>query len=133
MKVTRTQELEARRSVLLRQLRKAGPLVEGSIAMVPRKCGSKSCPCAQGVVKHQAMILCKKVGGRSVAIYVPKDLWSTVRAWNREHKRLKRVLKELSEINEQIIRSHVGEKRRAARVSTSLKFVGPEPSGGTGR
>jgi hypothetical protein len=128
MNTTPTTELEAQRAVLLRQLRQAGPLVEGSIAMVPRKCGSKSCTCAQGAVKHQAMILCKKVDGRSVATYVPKDLWSKVRAWNREHKKIKRLLKELSEINERIIRNHVGDKRRAMRVRKSLKVVGHEDS-----
>lgn len=125
-----TEELEAQRAVLLRQLRQAGPLVEGSIAMVPRKCGSASCPCAQGVVKHQAMILCKKVAGRSVATYVPKELWTQVRAWNREHKKIKRVLKEISRIDEQIIRNHVGDKRAVAAVRKSLKVVGPEMSGG---
>jgi hypothetical protein len=129
MNTTPTRELEAQRAVLLRQLRQAGPLVEGAIAMVPRKCGSQSCPCAHGVVKHRAMILCKKTDGRSVATYVPKDLWSTVREWNREHKKIKRVLKELSEINEQIIRNYVGDKRRAAGVRKSLTVVGQESSG----
>lgn len=118
--------MEAQRAVLLRQLRRAGLAIEGSIAMVARKCGSKSCPCAQGVVKHQAMILCKKVNGRSVATYVPKALWSQVRAWNREHKKIKRVLKDLSTIGEKLIRNHVGDRRRAARVRKSLKVVGQE-------
>jgi hypothetical protein len=118
-----TLELEAQRAVLLRQLRQAGPLVEGSIAMVARKCGSQGCPCAQGVVKHQAMILCKKVAGHSVATYVPKALWEQVRAWNREHQKIKRVLKELSEINEQIVRNYVGDRRRAVRVRQSLRVV----------
>lgn len=120
-----TVELEAQRTVLLRQLRQARPPVEGSIAMVRRKCGSPNCPCAQGVAKHQAMILCKKVNGRSVALYVPKALWSQVRAWNREHKTIKRVLKELSAIHEQIIRNYVRDQRRAARLRQSLKVVGP--------
>ena len=125
MKTTTTEELEAQRAVLLRQLRQAGPLVEGSIAMVARKCGSKSCPCARGEAKHQAMILCKKVDGRSVATYVPKELWGQVREWNLEHQKIKRVLKDLSEIDEQIIRNYVGDKRRAAHVRKSLKVVVP--------
>jgi len=126
MKPKPTGELEAQRAVLLRQLRQAGPLIEGSIALVARKCGSPSCPCAQGVVTHQAMILCKKVAGRSVATYVPKDLWDQVREWNREHKKIKRVLKDLSAIGEQIVRNHVGEQRAAQRVRKSLKVVGPQ-------
>ena len=126
-----TEDLEAQRSVLLRQLRQAGPLIEGSIAMVARKCGSPSCPCAQGVRTHEAMILCKKVAGRSVATYVPKDLWEQVRAWNAEHKKIKRVLKDLSAIGEQMIRNHVGEQRRTTRVRQSLKVV-RTASGGEG-
>jgi len=124
MQTTSTQELEVQRAVLLRQLRQAGPSVEGSIAIVPRKCGSKSCPCHQGELKHQAMILCKKVDGKSVATYVPKDLWEKVRRWNAEHKKTKRLLKEISEIDEQIIRNYVSDKRAAARVRKSLKVVG---------
>ena len=124
-----TVELEAQRAVLLRQLRQAGPLVEGSIAMVARKCGSAGCPCAQGVVQHQAMILCKKVHGRSVATYVPKALWSQVREWNREHKKIKRVLKELSVIGEQLIRNHVGDRQRGAR-RPALRLLGEESAGG---
>ena len=107
----------------MRQLRQAGPSVEGSIAMVPRKCGSKNCPCHQGELKHQAMILCKKVDGRSVATYVPKDLWEKVRRWNAQHKKTKRLLKEISDIDEQIIRNYVSDKRAAARVRKSLKVV----------
>jgi len=126
MKAKSTVELEAQRSVLVRQLRQAGPLLEGSIALVARKCGSPNCPCAQGVVTHQAMILCKKVRGRSVATYVPKALWDQVREWNAEHKKIKRVLKDLSAIGEQLIRNHVGEQRQAQRVRKSLKVVGPQ-------
>ena len=121
-----TEELEAQRAVLLRQLRQAGPLVEGSIAMVARKCGSPGCPCAQGIRTHEAMILCKKVAGRSVATYVPKELWNQVRAWRAEHQKIKRVLKDLSAIGEQIIRNHVGEHRQAKRRRQSLKVLGPQ-------
>ena len=128
MKKTPTEELEAQRAVLLRQLRQAGPLVEGSIALVARKCGSAGCPCAQGVATHQAMILCKKVNGRSVATYVPKELWSQVREWNREHKKIKRVLKELSAIGEQLIRNHVGDRRQRA-PRPALRLLGAEDSG----
>jgi transposase-like protein len=101
-------------------------LIEGSIAMPPRKCGSATCACAQGVAQHRAMIPCKKgVNGRSVATYVPKDLWEQVRDWNREHKRIKKVLREMSAINEQIIRRHVRDQRRDQAVRRSLRVLPP--------
>jgi len=123
MNAKSTRELEAQRAVLLRQLRRAGPAIEGSPAMVPRKCGSATCECAHGVVKHHAMILCKKVAGRSVATYVPKEMWEQVREWNQEHKRLKKVLKEMSALNEQIIRQHVQDKRQEQAVRRSLSIL----------
>jgi hypothetical protein len=123
MNTKSTQELEAQRAVLLRQLRRAGPLIEGSIATPPRKCGSATCACAQGITQHRAMILCKKVNGRSVATYVPKDLWEQVRDWNREHKRIKKVLREMSAINEQIIRRHVRDQRQGRAVRRSLRVL----------
>jgi hypothetical protein len=126
MKTKTSMELEAQRAVLLRQVKRIGPLVEGSLARVPRKCGSVNCPCQEGVVKHEALILCKKVAGRSVATYVPKELWESVRAWNQEHKRIKRVLKEISKLSEQIIRLHVKEKQRVKRGRRSMKVLTPE-------
>lgn len=76
--------------------------------------------------KHQAVILCRKVKGRSVAMYVPKALQEQVRRWNQEHKRIKRVLKKVSEINEKIIRQYVKDKRKAQRLRASLKVVRPD-------
>ena len=124
MKCVSQPELEARRAVLVRQLRAAGPVLEGSLATVARTCGRAQCRCMQGGPKHQAVILCKKVQGRSVALYVPKALQAQVRRWNQEHKKIKRVLKEISEINEQIVRGHVQAQREVQRRRRALKVVG---------
>ena len=43
-----------------------------------------------------------------------------VRDWNREHKRIKKVLREMSAINEQIIRRHVRDQRQDRTVRRSL-------------
>ena len=123
MKTITTDELEARRAVLLRQLKRAGPVIEGSLARVPRTCGTASCHCMQGGPKHEAMILCKKIDGQSAATYIPKAMHEQVRRWNREHKKIKRILKEISDINEQLIRRHVKDKRHARQVRRSLKVL----------
>lgn len=62
------------------------------------------------------MILCKKVRGRSHATYIPRGMQDEVRRWNDEHKRVKKLLKQLSDINEQIIRSHVKSKPRVPKL-----------------
>ena len=119
------QELEARRALLLRQLRSCGPVIGGSLATVPRTCGNRSCRCMKGGAKHEAVILCRKEKGKSVATYVPKALHDDVQKWNDEHKRIKAVLKELSEIGEKIIKQYGPEKRRAKAVKASLKVDKP--------
>jgi hypothetical protein len=49
-----------------------------------------------------------------------------VREWNSEHKKIKRVLKELSAIGEQLIRNHVRDQRQQAS-EPSLRLL-PEAS-----
>ena len=116
------RELEARRKALLRQLGRTGPLVEGSLATVNRKCGTPTCKCHHGGERHRQVSLCKKVAGRSHTTHVPKDLEETVRCWNEEHKRVKKLLKEISALSEQIIRSYVSS-RRAAKKKPSLRVL----------
>ncbi|MEI6972617.1 MAG: DUF6788 family protein [bacterium] len=122
MKNISKAELEARRSVLLRQLRTVGPLIEGSLATVKRKCGTPGCRCAQGE-PHEAVILCRKVLGKSYATYIPRELREEVRSWNDEHKRVKKLLKLVSQINEQIVRLYGAEKRRSAKTKASLRVI----------
>ena len=60
-------------------------------------------------------MLCRKVRNRSCSTHIPKDLEETVRQWNEEHRRVKQLLKEISELSEQIVRRYVGNKRAAGR------------------
>ena len=125
------RELEAKRSALLKQLRRAGPLVDGSLATAHRKCGTASCRCHQADEhRHRQVMLCKKIAGRSHSTHVPKELEDQVRAWNEEHKRIKALLKDISAISEQIIRGFVQERKARKRAAQSLKLVDPELSAG---
>lgn len=109
------RELEARRKALLRQLGRTKPLVEGSLSVVNRKCGKVECKCHHGGEGHRQVSLCKKVAGRSHATYVPRDLEKQVRRWNQEHKRVKQLLKEISDLSEQIIRTYVSSRKKAKK------------------
>ena len=121
MKNISIEELEARRSVLLRQLGRVRPLVEGSLATVYRACGTPTCKCHRGE-KHRQVTLCKKIQGRSHATHIPKDLEEEVRQWNQEHKRVKQLLKEISDLSEQIIRRYVSS-RKAVRKRPALQLI----------
>lgn len=106
--------LEARRDAKLKELAKTGPLIQGSLARIGVTCGNPNCKCARGE-KHVSHILTKKVRGKTKSLYVPVDMVETVQQWVDEHKRVKRLLKDVSELNEKIIRAHVPSRRAKAR------------------
>jgi hypothetical protein len=55
--------------------------------------------------------------GKTRTVYVPKDLKDEVEAWVQEHRRLKRLLQEITALQLALIRGHRTEKaRRAGRV-----------------
>jgi hypothetical protein len=43
-------------------------------------------------------------------VYIPVDMEDEVREWNKQYKRLKRIIAEVSRTNKEIIRRHVSEK-----------------------
>jgi hypothetical protein len=55
--------------------------------------------------------------GKTRTVYVPKDLKDEVEAWVQEHRRLKRLLQEITTLQLALIKLHRTDKvRRAGRV-----------------
>lgn len=100
------REINAR----LKKIAEAGPMIDGSFYKVGRRCGKKSCHCVDGE-KHTAYLLTKKVNGKTKSTYVPKEMVEEVEQWTKEHRRIKQLMKEIAERNEQIIRLHVRTSR----------------------
>jgi hypothetical protein len=100
------ETLEARRAAKVRELASVGPVLQGSLCNVGVTCGNPNCRCARGE-KHRSNILTRKVRGKTKSLYVPVDLVEEATAWVQEHRRVKRLLKEISELSEKIIRAHV--------------------------
>jgi hypothetical protein len=104
--------LTRRRDGLLKQLRSIGPIVNGSVVLIARTCGNVDrCHCRRGP-KHISTYVTVKVGGKTRTIYVPVDLEKDVRQWSAEYRKLKGLLKQICEIQREIIRRHVDERRR---------------------
>ena len=122
-----TGVLESRRDARIRELASVGPLLQGSLTKIRVSCGNLNCRCARGE-KHHSHILTKKVRGKTKSLYVPVDMVEEVRGWIEEHRRAKRLLKEISELNEKIIRAHVSTKRaRSAKRAAAAKRRKPSP------
>lgn len=103
-------ELTEERKNLLDRLNSGVPIIQGSLAKVGVTCGKENCRCAKGE-KHISHILTKKVRGKTKSLYVPKNMVEEVNQWVKEHRRIKKVLKEISEISEKIIKPKSKENR----------------------
>lgn len=101
-----------KREALLKRLRRIGPFISGSMVVVSRRCGNPRCRCARGE-KHKGYYLMYKVKAKTQAVYVPVDLVPEVMAWAREHRRIKRLMAEISNLQKEVIRLYVRTKRRA--------------------
>ena len=106
-----TAWIKRRRDSLLKKLAGIGPFVDGSIAKVKRRCGNKNCKCYLKGEKHESYYLMYKTAGVTKAVYIPVDMAEEVIALNKEYKRLKRIIAEITRSSKEIIRRHVSEKR----------------------
>jgi hypothetical protein len=108
--------LKNRRAAILKRMGRVGPLVTGSLVKIHRKCGNKNCRCAKGE-GHPAHILTMTVKGKTKSVYVPVDLVHEVREWTQNHKALKAMIREVSDLSLAIIHGHVGASRGGAKKS----------------
>ncbi|MDP3011723.1 MAG: hypothetical protein Q8N27_03310 [Candidatus Hydromicrobium sp.] len=62
--------------------------------------------------KHESYYLMYKVAGITKAVYIPVDIQDKVREWNKNYKRLKRIIADISKANKEIIARYVTEKKQ---------------------
>jgi hypothetical protein len=99
----------------LRKLATRRPAVAASLVRIAKVCGDRSCHCYRGR-KHIAYRLMYSVRGKSRAVHIPVDLLEEVRSWVEEHRRLKRLLQEISQLALALVRGHAqAQKRRRGR------------------
>jgi hypothetical protein len=100
-----TARLIARRQAWLKKLAGLGPMTRGSLVTARRG-------------NHLAHQLTVSVRGKTRTVYVPKDMVGEVEQWIGNHRRLRRILKEISKINMAIIHRHSPESRAGDRSRT---------------
>jgi hypothetical protein len=110
--------LKKRREAALKRLSSGKALMEGSLGKKRVTCGNPNCRCVKEGAKHVSHVLTKKVKGKTKSVYVPVDMVEEVYEWIKEHRRVKKELKKISALSEQIIKQHTSTKRA---VNKSLK------------
>ena len=108
--------IEQRIRARTKQLGECSVSISGSLAKIARKCGRENCRCADDPsARHTAHLLTSKVRGKTKSVYVPVGLVEEVDSWVKERKKIKRLLKEIDELGERLIRRHVPAERARSR------------------
>ena len=97
-----------RREALLRQVATIGPFIEGTLVRLPHK-----------TCRHVAHRLTFKVKGKTRAVYVPVDRVKDVEAWTKEYKRLKRLIRSVTQASLGDLHNHVRARRAKAAAPKS--------------
>jgi len=102
-----------RRALQARQkkLQAKGPVLAASLVTTRRTCGNPRCRCAQGH-KHPGHYLTWKVKAKTHTVYVPVDLLPQVKQWTQEHRRIKELMAQITQLSLALIQTHVSAKRR---------------------
>src|SRR4030042_6119872 len=93
-----------KRDKLSQRITKLSPWIEGTLVTTTRFCGRKNCTCHTSGQKHPVMYVTWKKNGKTVSLYVPKNLESDVREWGKNYKRLKEIIRKISNIQKDIVR-----------------------------
>lgn len=95
----------------IRKLAAKGPVLAASLVQIAKHCGRSGCRCQSGH-KHVGHYLTFAVAGKTRTVYVPQDLVQEVRAWTQEHKRLKLLGREISQLSIARVQRHVQDRRK---------------------
>jgi hypothetical protein len=94
-----------------KQLQAKSPVLAASLVTLRRTCGNPNCRCARGH-KHLGHYLTWKVKAKTHTAYVPIDLIPQVQQWIQEHRRLKHLVHEMTQLSLALVQTHVSAKRR---------------------
>jgi hypothetical protein len=98
----------------LRQLGEVQAFVAGTLKLVNVRCGRKGCHCADGD-GHPSNYLAMNINGKKVTRYIRKEDLADVRKLVSEYKRLKKLVKEISELSMELIAAEAYVRRTQKR------------------
>lgn len=97
----------------VKQLKAIGPVLAASLVVIRKQCGRPGCRCQRGE-KHPGNYLTYKEKGKTHTVYVPLDLLQEVKGWIEEHRRLRRLTREISQLVIARVRTHVKARKQKA-------------------
>jgi len=105
MKIKSTSSLRRRRRALLRRLPNLEAIVKGSLIERYKRCGKAGCKCAQGPGHGPKYYLSmSRTGQRPRMDYVPQEYLDQVQEYLANHRLVREILDEISQINQELLR-----------------------------
>ena len=108
------------------ELSQLGPEVIGSLCSRSGKCRTPGCDCHKGVPMHVSWQLTSTEKSRTKTVYVPMAALEQVREWAENHKRGRKLRREVSDLCERYLRTVVPRERAAGRRNASKRPVAGE-------
>ena len=113
--------LETMRGARLKELRMLGPVLQGTVASIGVSCGNPGCRCVRGE-KHVSNVLTRKVNGKTKSVYVPSGMLEDAKKWSKEFRKAKKLLKEISDCSEKILKKFVATERAKKRNLAAVRM-----------
>jgi hypothetical protein len=98
------RELRQKARGIRSRMRKIDHMIKGSINFRRVKCGKPGCKCNRGEL-HDCVCITYKERGKTVTVYVDKERQAEALLMCRNYKKMKALIKELSLVNLELIRS----------------------------
>jgi len=96
----------------VKQLQARCPVLAASLVQIARSCGRPGCRCMTRGEKHTGNYLTLVHEGKTKTVYVPLDLVEDARLWIEEHRRLKLLDKEITQLVIAHVRSYAEDQKR---------------------
>jgi len=97
--------LRGRAWSLRSQMRRLGSMIQGSVVFRQMTCGKPNCRCRRGF-PHTYLCVTYKDQGKTKTVYVNKSREAEALLLARNYKQHKELLKELTRVNLEILKSH---------------------------
>jgi len=95
--------LSGKRRRISQRLATCERLIKGSLVINRRRCGKQGCRCAEGQL-HESLAFTYKRAGKSVLVHIPAHLQAEARQAQKDYRKLKSLLEQLSELNLELLK-----------------------------
>lgn len=103
MEEDKRNKLRRKANRIRQEMRELGQMFMGSINIRRIKCGKANCKCTRGQL-HECWYITYKERGKTKTISIPKDSRGEALMLRRNYRKMKKLIKELSIVNLELIR-----------------------------